>query len=128
MYAQLKSLSRRLMGRMDALMGRLRVARSAESEELKTFWRNHGREWAAEEASHADLERIGALAEQIQPMSATQREAEVVAALKAVWRDGFFDPLDSFGWDDMDDGLPASSMVAFVEGVGEAWKNVRGNV
>ena len=50
-----------------------------------------------------------------------QASAKVVAELKSIWSVGFPSMEDAFGWDEMHDGLPASAMVAFVKGAGEAW-------
>ena len=125
MSVLVKSLGRRLKGRIGGIFRRLRNARSADSGELRAFWRNHGRDWATDEASPEDRARIVALAEKLAPMSASQQELEVVTALKAIWRDGFLDPTDAFGWDDMNDGLPASSLVPFVLGAADAGERAR---
>jgi hypothetical protein len=110
---------RRLAGAADR---RHRVAQSASDDRLYAFWSEHGREWGEQHASEADLKRIASLAARIARLGEARAAAEVVGELKSIWSLGFADPADAFGWDDMNDQLPVSAMVAFVKGAGEAWE------
>jgi hypothetical protein len=100
---------------------RRRVAQSGSDDRLAAFWLEHGREWGQQHASDEDLKRIGALARRIDRLGEGRAATEVTAELKSIWSAGFADPADAFGWDDMNDQLPASAMVAFVKGAGEVW-------
>lgn len=106
---------------MGDMIHRLRVEREATSDTVLAFWRGHGRDWADEEASYDDLKFFGELSERVADMTPANRAAEVEATLRSVWRSGFINPAEAFGWNDMNEGLPAAAFVAFVEGVGEKW-------
>jgi hypothetical protein len=110
---------------MDDMIRRLRVEREAESEQILAFWRDHGRDWARQEASYNDLKLIGELADHIAGLSSPEKLVEVESALRAVWRTGFATPSEAFGWNDMNDALPAAALVAFVEGAGKGWTEAR---
>lgn len=110
---------------MDDMIHRLRVEREATSDAVLSFWRNHGRDWAGEEASYDDLKFLGELSERVAGMTPANRAADVEATLRSVWRSGFINPAEAFGWNDMNEGLPAAAFVAFVEGVGEKWAEAK---
>lgn len=114
-------VGRRLRSLAAAVQRRDRVAQSAGDDHLAAFWRDHGREWGQQHASEQDLQRLGILADGLARLGEAQASAKVVAELKSIWSAGFPSPEDAFGWDEMHDGLPASAMVAFVKGAGEAW-------
>jgi hypothetical protein len=108
--------------RLANLVGRRRrIALSASDDRLAAFWLAHGREWGQQHATEADLKRIGSLAMRVGRLGEGPAASEVTAEFKSIWATGFADPADAFGWDDMNDQLPASAMVAFVRGAGEVW-------
>ena len=109
----------------DALVRRRRIDQSADTDALRAFWREHGREWASQEASPEDLEQIASLARRVARFDKARTETEVVGELKSIWGQGFTNPVDAFGWDEMNDQLPPAAMVAFVEGVGAAWNDIQ---
>jgi len=89
---------------------------------LTAFWRDHGKHWAQEEAAPADLERMAGLARRVSTLGEQERDAAVVAELQCIWAKGFANRSDAFGWDEMNDQLPASALVAFIEGAREQWE------
>lgn len=120
----------RMLRRAPHYLGRLvaelrhdqRVEQSKHADPILSFWRSHGLDWGREEANPDDLGYLGRLAMELEPLSREQAEITVVRELKSAWATGFANPADALGWDDMNDRLPASALVAFVEGAGEAWK------
>lgn len=94
----------------------------ASQNALGAFWRDHGPQWAEEEASPADLEIIAGLSRRIAGLNQGERESIVVRDLKAIWQNGFSVSAEGFGWDEMNDQLPASALVAFVDGAREHWE------
>lgn len=119
---KLRYAARYLKALADAAGRRRRIAQSAAGDGLCAFWWEHGREWGQQQASDEDLRRIGTLADRVARLSESRAAAEVVAELRSIWSAGFTNPADAFGWNDMNDQLPASAMVAFVKGAGEAWE------
>lgn len=99
---------------------RERVAEASSNETLTNFWWEHGRAWAEHEAGADDLNTIASLARRIELLGKAEAESQVTAELEAIWRDGFQNSADAFGWNDMNDQLPAAAMVAFVKGAGSA--------
>jgi hypothetical protein len=89
---------------------------------LTAFWRDHGKQWAQEEATASDLARIADLARRVAGMPQDEQKATVVAELQAIWEKGFATQDDAFGWDEMNDQLPPSALVAFIEGAREKWE------
>lgn len=107
------------------MVKRLRVSRDAESAELLDFWHQHGKEWAREESSFGAMRRLVNIS-----AAATVRPAEdaapfAVGELKAIWHAGWSGTSEPYGWDEMDDMLPASAYLAFLQGVEAAWLEVR---
>jgi hypothetical protein len=94
---------------------------------LTAFWRDHGKQWAQEEANPADLERMAGLARKVAHLGQGERQAVIVAELQGIWTKGFANPADAFGWDEMNDQLPASALVAFIEGAREKWEETSPN-
>lgn len=110
---------------MTDTLRRLRISRTAESAEVLQFWRDHGTEWARDEASHADLQVIGTLAERISNLPEARAVQECTAELRQIWRSGFLSPEDAFGWNEMNDQLPDRALHAFVLGAGAVWSEVK---
>ena len=99
---------------------RERIAEASSNDTLTNFWWEHGRSWAEHEADADDLNTIASLARRIDPLGKAEAESQVIAELEAIWRGGFQNSADAFGWNDMNDQLPAAAMVAFVKGAGAA--------
>lgn len=95
---------------------------AADPERILAFWREHGREWASREALPQDLAVVASLSERVHGLGAHEREADVTAALRKIWAEGFSNPDDAFPWDGMNDGLRPAALLAFVEGAGSVWK------
>lgn len=104
---------------------RLRLSKAATSDPVLGFWREHGREWALGEASHEDLSRIAAAVERTEGKPEAAAAAEVVADFREVWRVGFADATDAYGWNEMNDGLPDAALLAFAKGAYDGWLEVR---
>lgn len=118
---KLRSVARCIRSLVSAAERRDRLARSVTDDRLAAFWRDHGREWGLQQASTEDLQRLRSLADGVARLDESKASAKVVAELKSIWSACFPNPVDALGWDDMNDQLPASAMVAFVKGAGEAW-------
>lgn len=113
------SVARGIKGRLRSFVRRRRrLGDLNEGEVLTAFWWGQGRLWAEQEASPGDLKLINGLAKETAQLSGPQAEAAVVSELKSVWRKGQPNSSDAFGWDEMNDQLPASALVAFVRGAG----------
>jgi hypothetical protein len=112
---------------MEDMVKRLRVSRHAESEEVLAFWREHGKQWAQQEASHEDIKKLVTV---LQSSLSAGEAAESVALsqLQAIWTAGFSDSASAYGWNEMNDELPPAALLAFVRGVEEAWAEVKDKV
>ncbi|MEO1135531.1 MAG: hypothetical protein AAFW68_02835 [Pseudomonadota bacterium] len=119
---------RKVRAKVNQLLQRLRVSKLSESPALEEFWRSHGSDWAREEAEYADIAFIGGLAERVESLPRDRAIRETVEALKTVWRDGFSSPEDALSWNEMNDRLPDSAILAFVEGVALVWREVKEKV
>lgn len=95
---------------------RLRLSKAATSDPVLGFWREHGREWALGEASHEDLSRIAAVVERAKGKSEIAAAGAIVADFREIWRAGFADAADAYGWSEMNDGLPDIALLAFARG------------
>jgi hypothetical protein len=47
-----------------------------------------------------------------------------LSELKAIWRAGWPGSVEPYGWDEMNDMLPSSAYLAFLQGVEAAWNEV----
>ena len=110
------------------MVKRLRVDRDAESEEVLGFWRDHGTIWAREEATYKQIELLAEIALRTRGLKNGAAIDQVTVALKAIWKNGFADPADAYGWDEMTDRLPRSAYLAFIQGVERAWNEVRNDL
>jgi hypothetical protein len=110
---------------MNSVLRRLRISRVAVSEEVLDFWRSHGAEWAREEADFGDLERVAKIVDKTRGMIDQAAAAQVAADFREIWRAGFSDPRDAFGWNEMNDGLPEAALLAFARGAHSAFQEVR---
>lgn len=119
MYNKLRGLYHRYRHLIREAEENARRDRNAVSEPVLSFWRDHGRAWAAAEASQEDLQVIRQLAARIGALRKKARERETVGSLKRIWAEGFDDSSAAFPWDGLDDRLPAAALVAFVTGAGE---------
>lgn len=99
---------------------RVRVSRVAQSDEFLDFWRNHGGEWAGEEAHGPDLDRISEVLKANANLSDRAMGAALAAHFRAVWDRGFANPDEAWLWDGMPDGLPDSALLAFARGAVKA--------
>ncbi len=92
----------------------------SNSIDLQDFWFEHGKKWAQEEASPDDIGQISAIAKSIKNLSDKKAAPKVITALKAIWTNGFTGDDAPYGWNEMGDELPDTSMLAFVRGVSAA--------
>lgn len=100
---------------MDATIRRFRLSQAAGSVDFANFWRAHGANWAEKEASPEVLAHVNDIAARTQSLGKKERATAINDALKQVWTNGFGGG-EAYGWDEMGDELPASALVAFVEG------------
>jgi hypothetical protein len=110
------------------MVKRLRLSRDAEAPDVLDFWRQHGTDWAREEASFTEIKRMVDIcrAAAAQPMQDAAPYA--VGELKAIWRAGWPGSMEPYGWDEMNDMLPALAYLAFLQGVEAAWNEVSDRV
>jgi hypothetical protein len=106
------------------MVKRLRLSRDAESPEVLEFWRQHGAEWAREEASFAEIRRLVDISKAAAARSAGDAATYALAELKAIWRAGWPGSVEPYGWDEMNDMLPSLAYLAFLQGVEAAWNEV----
>lgn len=106
------------------MVKRLRVSRDAESPDVIEFWRQHGTEWAREEASFAEIKRLADIAKAAAGQAPEYAIPFALGELKAIWRTGWPSLTEPYGWDDMNDMLPPSAYMAFLQGVEAAWNEV----
>lgn len=106
------------------MVKRLRVSRDSESPEILEFWRQHGMEWAREEAAFGELQRLVEISKAASALPAEAGALHAVSELKAIWRAGWSASSEAYGWDEMNDMLPASAYRAFLQGVEAAWNEV----
>jgi hypothetical protein len=99
-----------------------------QSDEVLAFWREHGRRWALEEASRDDIMKLVAISEVAASAPPEQAAGAVSAKLHQIWNEGFSGAIAPYGWDEMNDRLPETALLAFVQGVGEAWVEVKDKV
>src|SRR5262245_44369060 len=110
------------------MVRRLRLSRQTESPEVLQLWRDHGTEWAREEASYSDISFIASIAQATSKLSDEEAAEDAVSELKKAWREGWAKPLEPYGWNEMNDHLPPSAYLAFVQGVELAWNDVKDRV
>jgi hypothetical protein len=120
MILLLKKAYRRVMRHMDDIARRRRVSEVATRSDVLEFWRDHGAQWASEEASVEDRARIVAIAQKINGMTDGRATQAAISELQAIWQEGFPAGDDAFGWNEMNDHLPDEAMLAFVRGVASA--------
>ena len=113
---------------MEQVIRRMRVSRARESAALTDFWRDHGRRWAMEEAEYADVQTLAGLYEQVSILPEKDRVGALVGELKQIWRNGFSNPAEAFGWNEMNDGLPDSAFLAFAGGVHSVWAEIKDQI
>ena len=106
------------------MVKRLRVSRDAESPDVLEFWRQHGTEWAREEATYAEIKRLVDVSKGAAAQPPEDAAPYAVGELKAIWRTGWPGSIEPYGWDEMNDMLPASAYLAFLQGVEVAWNEV----
>lgn len=123
MLEMIKRFTRKGRRKMDEAVQRLRVSKISSSEPVLAFWRDHGRQWALEEASFDDLSRVAEIAERVSGKGDAAAALGVEAELREIWRAGFSDPADAYGWNEMDDKLPAAAFLAFIRGAHEVWRS-----
>lgn len=106
------------------MVRRLRVSRDAESPEVLEFWRQHGTEWASEEATYAEIQRLVEISKAASALPVDDVIPHIVGELRAIWRNGWPASAEAYGWDEMNDMLPPSAYLAFLQGVERAWNEV----
>ena len=99
--------------------GKLRVAAGFGNDEVMAFWREHGAEWAREEASPDDLDRIAGFLDSVKGLSDREAAAKLATLFRQVWNAGFSSPEEAWGWEEMGDRLPDAALLAFARGAGE---------
>jgi hypothetical protein len=102
--------------RVKRVRGKLRVATGFGQQEVLAFWRDHGAEWAREEAALDDLKRVVSLIEAVQGLSDKDAAARIATLFRQVWDKGFASADDAWGWDEMSDSLPDLVLLAFARG------------
>tara|TARA_R110000868_G_scaffold10697_5_gene51963 strand:- start:2316 stop:2705 length:390 start_codon:yes stop_codon:yes gene_type:complete len=120
MILLMKKVYRKVMRRMDDIARRRHVSEVATRSDVLDFWRDHGAQWATEEASSEDRARIAQIAQKIKGMSDERATEAAVSELQSIWQEGFPSGDDAFGWNEMNDRLPDAAMLAFVRGVASA--------
>lgn len=88
------------------------------------FWRQHGIEWARDEASFTEIKRLIDISKTAAGQQAEEAVSYVVGELKAIWRAGWTGSVEPYGWDEMNDMLPPKAYLAFLQGVESAWNEV----
>ena len=106
------------------MVRRLRLSRDSEAPEVLEFWRQHGSEWAREEATYAEIQRLVGISKAASALSGEAAVAHALSELKAIWRAGWPGSVEPYGWDEMNDMLPSSAYLAFLQGVEAAWNEV----
>ena len=106
--------------------GSLRVATGFGNEEVMAFWREHGAEWAREDATPEDLARISGFVASVEGLPDKDAAAHIAARFREVWNTGFSSPAESWGWDEMGDRLPDLAMLSFARGAAEQFRLQRG--
>lgn len=102
---------------MDDIARRRHVSEVAIRSDVLDFWRDHGVQWATDEASSEDRARIAQIAQNIERMSDERATEAAVSQLQSIWQEGFPSGEGAFGWNEMNDRLPDAAMLAFVRGV-----------
>jgi hypothetical protein len=100
----------------------------SQSDEVLAFWREHGRQWALEEASRDDIMKLVAISQVGASAGPGQAPGVVSAKLQQIWNEGFSKAIAPYGWDEMNDRLPETALLAFVQGVEEASVEVKDKV
>lgn len=113
---------------MQDAVERLRLSKVAASEPVLAFWKEHGRDWALHEGDHADVARVAAIAKRVAGKSDAVAAGEVSAEFREIWRAGFSDREEAYGWNEMGDGLPDAALLAFARGAAEAFAEVESKV
>lgn len=106
------------------MVRRLRLSRDSETAEILEFWRQHGSEWAREEGTYAEIRRLVDISKTASALSGEAALSHALGELKAIWRGGWTSSSEAYGWDEMNDMLPASAYLAFLQGVEAAWNEV----
>lgn len=112
--------------RAKRVRGKLRFATGFGQDEVMAFWRDHGAEWAREEAAPDDLERIAGFVASVQDLSEKDAAAGVAARFREIWSKGFSSPEDAWGWDEMADRLPDLALLAFARGAEAEYRSRQG--
>jgi hypothetical protein len=117
----IRMLARRVLGRLGRRLSPPAPAPDvASKEDLLAFWTTTGSDWATSLAEPDDLAVIIDLHTQTAGLAPDTREAMIVAALKAIWADGFSSQEDSAPWDIMPVPMPSWALAAFVEGAAQS--------
>lgn len=114
-------------GETQRMIQRLRLERLAASSEVLSFWREHGYRWTQAEAGLRDIQTLACIGERTLNLSEQDAARLVASELKAIWNEGF-QANDTFAWDEMNDQLPEAALLAFVQGVMQAWSEVRDKI
>ena len=107
--------------------GNLRVATGFGNEELMAFWREHGAEWAREEARPEDLARVVDIVAAVEGLPEKEAVTRIAARFREVWNDGFSSPAEAWGWNEMNDRLPDAMLLSFARGAAEEHRLRRGS-
>lgn len=111
----------------EAAIRRLRVERDSTSDEVLRFWHDHGKTWALQEGSFQDIKRLAEVGAAARDLGSAEALSLIMSELKLIWKKGFSRSAeaDAYGWDEMNDHLPAEALAAFVQGVEAAWGEVK---
>jgi hypothetical protein len=118
-------VARSIKWRVRRFRGKLRIARNRNRDDLAAFWRDHGAEWARDEADPNDLRRLSEILVSTHGLSNKKAAATVALSFRQVWKDGFSSREDAFGWDEMGDKLPETALLAFARGADEVFRRER---
>lgn len=118
-------VARLIKWRVRRFWGKQRFARNRGPEALAAFWRDHGAEWARDEADRNDLRRISEILGSTHGLSDRKAAAKVALSFRQVWNEDFSSREDTFGWDEMGDKLPNTALLAFARGADEVFRGER---
>lgn len=91
------------------------------------FWRQHGAEWAREDASPNDLARVADLVVAVEDLSEKEAASRIAGRFREVWETGFSSSADAFGWDEMNDRPPDAALLSFARRVAEEYQLRQGS-
>lgn len=118
---------RAVQWRVARVRGNLKVASGFGREEVMAFWRQHGAEWAREDACPNDLTRVADLVAAVEDLSEKEAASRIAARFREVWETGFSSSADAFGWTEMNDRLPDVALLSFARGAAEEYRLRQGS-